>query len=418
MKNNKTITAILGLTLVAGVFVAIASIPGDERQCNFESPKSSNATSDQVSVILAPTQNFVDFSSIIAKAEIPVSNALGMNMADVLEARGNEISVIMGDSDPQLVVRRVLDPSGTSTGDMLNAFESIERINEKVYECAAASQKIVGDEVPTTAQADFLKALQAAEDQFLTNGSKEIFVLGNGIQTSGAILMQEEGTLPANTGEALRLAKTLKERDQIPNLKGIRVTWVGLGQVDGEYQKALPLPTLKALEVFWAEVVRLSGAEKGDFFSQVGSGVPHINSIPVDLVPVNDCPVTVLLNASNGVEYVANSSDFVSLEDARAAAQVTVTAFEGLKGCSSLTVRGVAAAGVDKPEYESGRAAKDLENLNLTKSRAEAFGKLLLDAGFSGQLEYVGGGTCMTEWDASGLAVPELQRVCRRVEVY
>jgi hypothetical protein len=418
MKNNKSITAILGLTLVAGVFVAIASIPGDDRQCNFESPKSSNSSGDQVSVILAPTQNFVDFSSIIAKAETPVSNALGMNMADVLEARGNEISVIMGDGDPQLVVRRVLDPSGTSTGDMLNAFESIGRISEKVFECSAASQKRIGDEVPTTAQADFLKSLQAAEDQFLTNGSKEIFVLGNGIQTSGAILMQEEGRLPSNTEEALRFARQLEDSDQVPNLTGVKVTWVGLGQVDGEYQEILPLPKLKALEVFWTEILRLSGAEKGEFYSQVGSGLPHINSIPVDLVPVNDCPVTVYLNASDGLEYVADSSDFVSLEDARDAANSTVTTFEGLKGCSSLTVRGVAAAGVDKLDYFSNRDAKDAQNLALTKSRAEAFGKLLKEAGFSGELKYVGGGTCMTEWDASGTAVPELQRVCRRVEVY
>ena len=416
--NKKTMTVILGLSLVAGVFVAIASIPGEEVQCKFESPNSSSDSGDQVSVILAPTQNFVDFSSIILKAEAPISNALGRNMPDILQARGNEINVIMGDSDPTLVVRRVLDPPGKSLTDMKNAFDSIGGISEKVFDCSAGSKKTPGDEVPTSAQTDFLKALEVAKDQFLTTGSKEIFVLGNGIQTSGAILMQEEKNIPSSSAEALRLARQLDDSRQLPNLNGVKVNWVGLGQVDGEYQETLPLPTLKALEVFWTEIVRLSGGEKGEFYGQVGSGVPNVNSIPVVLVPVNECPVTVYLDSSDGLEFEADSIDFVSIVDARAAAKKTVTTFEGLKGCTSLTVRGVAAAGVDKSEYMTDRAAKDAENLTLTKARAEAFGNLLREAGFEGQLEFIGGGTCMTEWNASGDAVPELQRVCRRVEVY
>jgi hypothetical protein len=67
--------------------------------------------------------------------------------------------------------------------------------------------------------------------------------------------------------------------------------------------------------------------------------------------------------------------------------------------------------------YLKAKSQIDKTNKSLTAKRAKAFGALLEDAGFSGDLEYVGGGTCGTEWSASGAVDLDLQKLCRRVEV-
>jgi hypothetical protein len=284
--------------------------------------------------------------------------------------------------------------------------------------CAAGDLKKPDDQIPTSAGTDLLKGFAVAADQLSTEGTKTIFVLGNGIQTSGAIIMQEEGTLPASPAIAKNLARELNQRGEIPSLEGITVNWYGMGQVDGEVQKPLPLAKGKALEAFWREIIRLAGGSVGEICGQCGSGMPHENAIPVELVPVNECPLTVKLYDADGVEFKPDSSEFVSEARARSAASRTVDEFKSKSGCTSLTVRGVAASGVDKAEYSSKRAEIDGVNSELTKLRAEAFGGLLKKAGFKGSLTFIGGGTCGTEWNASGLVVPDLQRKCRRVEVY
>jgi hypothetical protein len=118
----------------------------------------------------------------------------------------------------------------------------------------------------------------------------------------------------------------------------------------------------------------------------------------------------------DGVEFKANSASFVSLSKAKTAAAKTVKQSKA-QGCSSLTVTGFAAAGKDKAVYLKSKTKIDKTNKSLTAKRAKAFGALLENAGFSGDIQYVGGGTCGTEWNPDGKAVEDLQRLCRRVEV-
>jgi len=395
---------------------------GDEKECVFVSDDTAGSSSTQTAAIFAPTANFVDFKSLITRASTPIKDELGGRLTgdDKKDALGRELSVVVADSDPQLVIRKaVKTPEGaTADLDIDRAIDSAFGSFNKVASCAAGDLKKPADQIPTSSGVDLLKGFAVAADQLTSGGNRTIFVLGNGIQTSGAILMQEEGVLPGNTTAAKNLARELFKRGEVPPLTDITVNWYGLGQVDGEVQKPLPLAKAKALESFWAEVIRLGGGSVGEICGQCGSGLPNQNAIPVDLVPVNECPITVRLYDADGVEFQPDSSAFVSEAKAKVAAMKTAADFNNKKGCETLTIRGVAAAGEDKDVYLSKRSEIDAVNSELTKLRAEAFGALLKKAGFKGNLTYVGAGTCLTEWGASGMAIPDLQRKCRRVEIY
>jgi len=422
LSKGKKFAIVLSSLLTVLIATLAFSPKPVEKNCVFVSDEGAGSSSNQTAVIFAPTSNFVDFQSLITRSSTSIKNELGANLTGAAkkDALGRELSVVIADRDPQLVTRRLVRAAEGATEDM-----DIERAITSAFgsfdlaaSCAAGDLKKTDDQIPTSSGVDLLKGLAVASDQLHSDGKKTIFVLGNGIQTSGSILMQEEGTLPMNGLAAKKLARELFQRGETPVLENTTVNWYGLGQVDGEVQKPLPIAKAKALEIFWREIIRLAGGSVGEICGQCGSGLPNINAIPVDLVPVNECPITVKLYDADGVEFQADSSSFISEAKARAAAKRTVTEFKSKSGCASLTVRGVAAAGVDKSPYVSKRTEIDSVNSELTKLRAEAFGSLLKKAGFKGSLTYVGGGTCGTEWNSSGLVVPDLQRKCRRVEVY
>jgi hypothetical protein len=418
----RKVSLVLGtLSLVATLLAGCDDGGGEFGNCYFISDETSSISAPQTAVVFAPTSNFVDFSSIIGRAATPVKESLGADLlsSQKKESIGRELSLVLADGDPQLVSRRAVTVAEGFTTDL-----DIDRAVKAVFgnfdlaaSCAAGDLKIPGkDEVPTTEQTDLLKALAIAKDQLTTEKARTIFVLGNGIQTSGAIHMQDSDTFPKNDSSAKRLAKALFQRGEIPDLNGVMVNWYGLGQVDGEFQKPLPLASVAALETFWRESIKLAGGTVGEICSQCGSGSPNKNAIVVDPVGIKECPLTVKLYESDGVEFKANSSSFVSPSKAQTAAIKTVKQFKA-QGCSSLTVIGFAAAGKDKKVYLKSKAKIDKTNKSLTANRARAFGALLEDAGFTGDLQYVGGGTCGTEWNPDGKAVPDLQRLCRRVEV-
>jgi len=408
--------SVLGLLATVIVFIVITPpLP----ICKFISEESSDNPKEQISVVLAPTSNFVDFESILTRAITPMKKILntvepGGVHSDVL---GRELTVVLADGDPELVVRStVIAVENPSDLDIDRSVKSVYDVPEVVASCAAGKLKKPEDQIKTSEQSDLLNGLKIASDQLTSSASRTIFVLGNGIQTEGAILMQDSDTFPKNNSAAKRLAKALDQRGAIPDLTGVTVNWYGLGQVGGELQKPLPLASVSALETFWREIIRLAGGTVGEIFSQVGSGSPNQNSIVVDTVGIKSCPLTVKLYESDGVEFKPNRASFVSLGKAQTAATKTVKQFKA-QGCSSLTVTGFAAAGKDKNAYLKAKSQIDKTNKSLTAKRAKAFGALLEDAGFSGDLEYVGGGTCGTEWNPDGKAVQDLQRLCRRVEV-
>jgi hypothetical protein len=384
--------------------------------CDLNVQKSPVTIPAQSVAILAPTNNFVDFLTLVTRAETEVKNSLGGNLAEdnLEEAIGREFSVVLADGRARMLAKRSVQPLGESAYDITSAVDSTFGIFRQANKCAAGGLKRPQDQVETKAGSDILKALSIAADQLTIGGPRKIFILSNGIQTEGDIQMQDRGMFPKSDASARLLAKSLNGIGAIPDLRGAEVYWYGLGQVDGVNQE-LSEKSSTALESFWRQVVTYANGDLKEVCSQCGAGDPHPLAIPVPTFEVKTCTL-IRLYEEDGVEFLPDSATFKDISKAKSTANKMSSQFES-KGCDEMTVTGFAAAGVDKAEYQMDKAKIDSTNKRLTKQRAAAFASLVRAAGYKGSISSAGAGTCGTEWAGSGKADRDLQRMCRRVEV-
>jgi hypothetical protein len=393
-------------------------VSADDSQtyCDLNVQKSPVEIPAQTVAILAPTDNFVDFITLVTRSETEVKESLGGNLAsdDLEEAIGREFSVVLADGRPQMLAKRSVQPLGESEYDITSAVDSTFGIFRQANKCAAGGLKRPQDQVETKEGSNILKALSIAADQLTIDGPKKIFILSNGIQTEGAIEMQEKGMFPKSEASAKLLAQGLNAIGEIPDLQGAEVYWYGLGQVDGVNQE-LSEKSAKSLQSFWRQVITYANGDLKEVCAQCGAGDPHRLAIPVPTFEVKTCSL-IKLYEEDGVEFLPNSATFKNLSKAKTTAKNMSTQFQS-KGCDEMTITGFAAAGVDKVEYQKGKTRIDSTNKNLTKKRAAAFASLVRAAGYKGSISSAGAGTCGTEWTGAGKVDKDLQRMCRRVEV-
>jgi len=384
--------------------------------CELNVQKSPVSIPAQTVAILAPTDNFVDFLTLVTRSETEVINSLGGNLPDsqLEESIGREFSVVLADGRPRMLAKRSVQPLGESAYDIRDAVNGTFGIFRQANKCAAGGLKRPDDQVETKEGSNILKALSIAADQLTIDGPKKIFILSNGIQTEGAIEMQEKGMFPKSDVSAKLLAQGLNAIGEIPDLQGAEVLWYGLGQVDGVNQE-LSEKSAKSLESFWRHVIKYANGELKEVCAQCGAGDPHRLAIPVPSFEVKTCSL-IKLYEEDGVEFLPNSATFKNLSKAKATAKNMSTQFQS-KGCDEMTVTGFAAAGVDKVDYQKGKTKIDSTNKKLTQKRAAAFASLVRAAGYKGSISSAGAGTCGTEWTGAGKVDNDLQRMCRRVEV-
>lgn len=415
--------AIAVAAALLGTMVYFLITPPPVNLCDMKDTSSREEPSVQVSAIIAPTDTFVDFSSVILAAEPSVENDLGINLPEsqITQAKGRQLSIVVADGVPQLAVRKTVKAEGNSDYDIREA--AIPRVFKAfslVAKCSAGSLKKPKDQIETDPESDLLGALSVAADQLTAdNAEKTIYVLSNGLQTAGAIKMQEPGQFPSSEKVAVELAQSLEDIGALPDLHGARVVWYGLGQVDGKKQKTLGQKGNDSLVKFWQDVISRSNGELAteDTYGKVGSGLPHKNAIKATPLDPPGCSIVRKLYEKDGVQFEPNTNVFVDVAKAKSAAKDVVKAFEAAH-CDSITVHGFAASGTTRDEYEEKKSDIDSVNKALTLLRAKAFAALLKQAGFKGEISSDGFGTCEDEqWTSAGKIDESAQKLCRRVEV-
>ena len=427
-KFQKNILKILATMIAASLTLfSLAGCREEEKAdgsntdyCATESDPGAEKSDVEIAAVLAPTSNFVDFDSIITAAQGRVKLELGGELPDqeISKAIGRELSITVADGTPKLAVLNSVNPEGQDVSDIETEIDSTYDSFGTVASCSAGDLKRKYDQIETIPESDLLAGLAIAADQFTNDKSKKlVFVLGNGYQTTGEIRMQEKGSFPKTEKYAEQLAKGLKDKGALPNLRGATVIWSGIGQADGKELK-LDQKSRDSLIYFWQLVISESNGilTSDDTFSQVGTGTPHKNSIKVTSTSPQSCPLIVKLYESDGVQFHADKATFLDPAIAKEKAKSVAQDFKKA-GCEELTVHGYAAAGKDKADYERAKTSIDARNKTLTLNRAKAFASLLKTAGFQGNINFVGEGTCGTEWKANGKVSPDLQKLCRRVEV-
>lgn len=138
--------------------------------------------------------------------------------------------------------------------------------------------------VPTTEEADVLEAVQlgARALQAKAEGDKYMIVCHSGVQTCG-VLNMTESLLEAVDTE--KVVQKLAETSELPNMNGIQVYWIGLGDTVLP-QKELSSKNKEVLEDLWTTILEKAGA-KVTFIKdlplsdKVREGLPKVSTVEV-----------------------------------------------------------------------------------------------------------------------------------------
>ncbi len=409
---------VVSLALLAGVSFLLIPSP----KCSQLVVKGSETPPNtQVAVVVAPTSSFVDFDTVLDQTVNDIKRDLGAEQSDenLGLTVGNELTTIVADGAPQLITKTSVDPISTDNPeDIRQALDGAMKPLNSVAGCAGGDLKLAEGGLSTVEESDPLRALTIASDQMSESATEHIiYLIGNGIQTTGAIRMQDEGSFPKTDKIAKSLAKSLWKLGELPeDLKGAEVHLIGVGLTNKEYE--IPASARKSLIVFWKEVIRLSNGSlaEADIVPNPGGGEPSKAAIAMSAVKVEVCRL-ITLQEKDGFVFKPDSAVFTDIKRVEAAAREIVEIYRE-KNCS-MSITGYAAPGVDKSTYLSKRSQIDNKNRNLTLARSKAFGEILKNLGFT-DFSFGQGGTC-PEWESTfgsdGAANESKQRACRRVEV-
>lgn len=361
--------------------VAACSPPEVKLSCEFTESSRDSSVEQEIAIVLAPSDKFVDFKSAtaIAKSEI----------AEVIKAGNAKVSLILADGEPRLVANRYVDVSGqfTETGKNQEIDNSLAVV-DRVVKCVELNDQ---EKFPYTKEIDFLNAIQVGANSFTNESSeKHIFVIGNGLQTKGAFnfIKRLNADTVANDG----MVKDLVDKKITGNLKGAKVTWIGLGQTRKGDQQPLDENARSTLMDFWIKVVAAAGGNSsGILAGGISEGTTPKGGIPTSVVPfevVEVCIEPITVTSDQGFEFNDDVATFMDPLKAKSSADQIKRQLEVAECLKEIIVTGYVASGGS----EQGCARLPGFGEDLSLKRANAFKNLLQDAGVTIQITSVSGG--------------------------
>lgn len=407
-KMKRTLGAVLA-AVIASASLAGCSLPSQASvDCDFPiGAKATDSYTNDVSIVLAPTANFVNFDKVIDAAQTMVDKAFGVS--------GARVSIVVADGKPSLV--RSLPPQTGDTEDDAHIINrhALGKLHEVYYCTAGDDVHKTSSKIPLEPESDMLAALNVAAGSFDPSNQKSerhILVLGNGLQTAGQYTFNKSGV--PRESDVGTIVGALKSQGALPDLAGATVDFIGLGVVNAD-QPTLNQQSLRGLLAFWQAVVAASGGHVGTILPEVIDGTPSQGSIPVAKVEglTNAC-IDESVAEADGISFAPATADFLDPAAANATA-VTLATKIAESGCNGdITVTGFIAAGVDQASYVFGNP----EDQQLSLARAEAFKALLVGAGVTSNIITIGGGKGpVNDWDATGAFDEELGKQNRKVVV-
>jgi outer membrane protein OmpA-like peptidoglycan-associated protein len=400
----RSAAAALSVAVIMGL-TACVSFAQDPIDCAETAAASKVPAVNQISLVLVPSDNFTNFGSLL--------ESLRPQIRDMLGDQPGEINVVIADGHPE----NVLKISSDSTGDDGRAKNKYLAIGvDKAFFCVVPNKDVQTlSPFSVEPESDLIQALGLAAVPFANNSTsaKKIFVIGNGIQTAGQYSFLETG-VPSEGSVASAVAK-LKNASALPDLYGATVSWTGLGQVSGA-QPALNEQSLKGLKAFWLSIIEASNGVAGAIVGEGQSGSPAPSSLhvsPVQVLP-KAC-VSATLTEKDGFNFERGTANFRDPVAAKSGAAVIAQEIAKNSNCQgTVTVTGYVAAGVNKDTYVFGNAA----DAELSRSRAEAFKSLLVQAGVTVPIVAAGGGKGPeVDWDTNGVYLESQGQLNRKVTV-
>ena len=393
----RTVKFLAGLLIAP--LIPLTGCTAPPLNCDISASASSGQVERSISVILAPTSSFIEFDDAFkgALAEIKQIAASG----------GTEISAISGDGNPRLLSKKVVQiPEDFSDAEaekeVANATISLSR----VAKCLTTTEP---QGILTVPESNLFLALGEAVRAFPEGASgpdNQIFLIGNGFVTSGLWSFVEHGGIP----EPENLSRAVSEiiaNGVVEDLRGATVNIFGLGQVNPSGENpALTNPTRLALRNFWTSLIENANGTVGVFEDGLVNSVPSGRTIQVSKVESLSAPCleTSIMDAQSGFSFEGDSSEFVDLETAKAIALQIVSDVNSASCVKQVTITGFVASGTAKSLYDKN------EGDTLAKNRANAFSKLLAEAGLPNSIKIVtvgGGKGPYNDWGPDGAFIED-----------
>lgn len=307
-------------------------------------------------------------------------------MIDCAENYGYSF-IVRVDGDPELVSAENLDIDA----QFKNA--SKERLKRDACNKANNLLQVLDSVTAVYPEVDYLEGLRCAaaslrslDDSYT---SRSIICCGTGLGTQGYMDFQNN----LLSAEPQVIVEMLKEREALPDLSGITVYWLGMGQVAAPQEELTPKQS-KDLESIWEAVIEAAGGEfvPNEYITVSGDmgeadELPSVSVVDVpsekpwvfepevleqtELEEDNVFEEPVVLGESQ-VEFVGDKSEYLHPE----------IAVETIRPIAEYLVEHDSV-----PLLLIGSTAGDITNestLNLSADRAEAVKRTLVELGVDG----------------------------------
>jgi OmpA-OmpF porin, OOP family len=271
---------------------------------------------------------------------------------------GQPITLIRIDGSPKVLPLEQFSGSGYGTGAALQA--AVSRYVNGVFDILNGP-----DLRAVTPQADVLDALTLAAAQTPAGGN--IIVIDSGLQTAGALLYQDQGTLMAPASDVVQFLRQNPQGSLIPDMQGRHVLLSGFGYTAAP-QASLDQPEQQNVVDQWKAIVTAGGASvcvdpsantQGEL-----TGLPAVATVPLP-APVffNACGNTVLSDQGS-VGFNDNESTFRS--PSLAQATLLQLAQKLKNGTETITLIGSTSS-----------EGSEAHNYTLSGERAQAVAQVL-----------------------------------------
>lgn len=239
--------------------------------------------------------------------ELPImADEVTMHLNKATETFGS-VTIIVADGEPYCVTNlQINEPEKEGLSD--------KKLRQISKDLSLQIQHMLSEAQAVTPEVDTLGAIRLASRALKEEKSaeKHIVVIDTGLSTTGSLDFRNN--IIESDAEVLR--KRLAEIDAIPDLSGVSISWIGLGDT------ALPQADLsprqyKNLEQIWEAILTGAGAESVYFYSTIpgkpalAEKLPEVSVVSLFIEPdIVDISEPIVFSEER-VAFMGDSSEFI-----------------------------------------------------------------------------------------------------------
>lgn len=162
------------------------------------------------------------------------------------------VTIVVSDGDPYATLDFTIDAGQVAEMTTARQEQLIEETIAEAYTALTETRAV-------TPEVDTLEAIrQAARGLTSAEGGRCMYILDSGLTTAGDLNVLADNL--HRLSDVTPVVEKLQEDHALPDLNGVQVVWIGLGDVAGD-QEELTSPNRNTLEELWTAVLNAAGAD-------------------------------------------------------------------------------------------------------------------------------------------------------------